>query len=63
MTRADLGQDAARELAENGGIATREWICSLLDRAIAVGHTETTRQSNWPDLLDMECHMPVVQLP
>ena len=75
MTRADLGQIAAQELAHNGGIATREWTCSLLDRAVDVGHAEIhgrvtrtlgpfvadvgTQVDDWCEHLDMECHMPV----
>ena len=76
MTRADLGEAAMNELAERKGVADREWICSLLDRAIEVGQKEmkgrvsrvmgpfvaetATRPDDWVELLDMECHARVV---
>lgn len=72
MTRADLGQIIAREIAERG--ADREWICSLLDRAIEVGQEEVkgrvrrimgpfvaemcSSPEGWAEILDMECHVP-----
>ena len=72
MTRAELGQIVAQEIAERG--ADREWIASLLDRAVEVGHEEVrnrvagvwgvfaaeicTRPSNWVELLDFDCHIP-----
>lgn len=73
MKRPELGQVAMRELAERNGVADREWIASLLDRAIEVGRNEmkgrvartlgpfvaetATRPDDWAELLDMECHM------
>jgi hypothetical protein len=72
-TRAELGQVVAREIAERG--ADRQWICSLLDRAVEVGQEEikgrvahvwgpmaadiATRANGWAELLDMECHVPI----
>jgi hypothetical protein len=74
MARADLGQTVAQEIAARG--ADREWICSLLDRAINVGHEEirgrirrsngpfladiATQVDDWSEHGDMACHTPVV---
>ena len=72
MTRAELGQVVAQEIAERA--VDREWICSLLDRAIEVGQQEiigrvrrsqgpflsqiATQPDEWAELLDFECHVP-----
>lgn len=77
MTRADLGQIAIQELINRAGRADREWLASLLDRAIEVGHEEMrgrltrslgpfvasvgTQVDEWCEHLDMEGHMPTVE--
>ena len=77
MTRGELGQVAMEELVARGGQADRVWIASLMDRAIQVGYDEVYSQidrklgpiiahlakggETWPELLDMECHMPTVE--
>jgi hypothetical protein len=76
-TRAALGLFAADDLTYlaslNGGM-DREWLASLLDWAIAVGHAEAKARAEnilgpfvaemldrEDEMLDMECHMPVYE--
>ena len=72
MTRGELAHEVAREISQHG--ADREWICSLLDRALAVGQQEirgrvrktlgpfvaatATDTDNWAEAFDMDTLMP-----
>jgi hypothetical protein len=79
MTRAELGRTAMQELAERRGIADREWLASLLDRALELGHAEmrdrvasvygrdaaesATQTDEWNDRDAMREHMPILMPP
>jgi hypothetical protein len=73
MTRAELGKITMQEFAERRGHADRDWIATLLDRAIAVGREEIcahverfgidrgdSNVDNYNDHQRMRDHMPIV---
>ncbi|MDP1868767.1 MAG: hypothetical protein Q8L13_20825 [Bradyrhizobium sp.] len=79
MTRAELGRAVMQEFAERRGVADREWLASLLDRAIEVGHIEikdrvaetwgraasniATKPEEWSDERPMRDLMPILMQP
>jgi hypothetical protein len=76
MTRTELGKVTMQELAERRGVADREWLASLLDRALEVGHVEmrdrvasvwgraaaeiATRTDEWNEQQAMREHLPIL---
>jgi uncharacterized protein YcaQ len=76
MTRSDFGRTVMQELAERRGVASHEWLASLLDRALEIGHAEmrdrvasvygrsaaesATQTDEWNDRDPMREHMPIL---
>jgi hypothetical protein len=76
MTRRDLGRVVMQEFAQRRGVADREWLISLLDRALEVGHGEmrdrvasvygrtaaesATQEDEWNEQRPMRDHMAIL---